>query len=330
MGPIRTVMLGLVLVGFWDAAIVPIGAVTARPGEPAPPEAITNSVGMKLVLIPAGEFLMGAPGSDQDAGRDESPQHRVRISHPFYMGVHEVTVGQFRAFVLATGHQTAAETEASSGFDGETRTFQYDRRGFHWRNLGWEQTEDHPVLNVNWFDAVAFCGWLSRKEDRTCRLPTEAEWEYSGRAGTVSRFLGGDSSDALQPIANVQDRSLAEKQPRFSNSESSSYLTKPVPWADGHPFSAPVGRFQSNGFGLHDMLGNAAEWCSDWYGEDSYRDSPAVDPAGPSGGTGRVVRGGAFLHQPRHCRVSQRTSGTPSYHNYIIGFRVVMEVVDGS
>jgi formylglycine-generating enzyme required for sulfatase activity len=150
-------------------------------------------------------------------------------------------VGQFRAFVAATGHQTAAEGEESSGFQSGTRTFQYDRRGFHWRNPGWEQTEDHPVLD------------------------------------------------------------------------------------DGHPFSAPVGRFQPNGFGLHDMLGNAAEWCSDWYGEDCYRNSRPVDPSGPPSGTGRVVRGGAFLHQPRHCRVSQRTGGTPSYHNYIIGFRIVAD-----
>src|SRR5262249_49853914 len=145
------------------------------------------------------------------------------------------------------------------------------------------------------------------------------------RAGTGDRFLAGDSAVALRLIANVQDRSLAEMKPRFSNSETSSYLTKPVPWDDGHPFSAPVGRFRPNGFGLHDMLGNAAEWCSDWYGEASYRNSPPVDPSGPPRGTGRVVRGGAFLHQPCHCRVSQRTSGTPSYHNYIIGFRIVAD-----
>ena len=327
MGPLRALTTVLVLAGFWGVAIGPIGdGVTSFREGPMPPDAITNSLGMKLVLIPAGEFLMGAPGSDQDAGKDESPQHRVRIAHPYYMGVHEVTVGQFRAFVAATGHRTAAEGEGSSGFDRPTKTFQYDRRGFHWRNLGWEQTEDHPVLNVNWFDADAFCEWLSGKEGRTYRLPTEAEWEYACRAGTASRFPGGDSGDALRPIANVQDRSLAELRPRFSNSETSSYLTKPVPWDDGHPFSAPVGRFQPNGFGLHDMVGNAAEWCRDWYGEDYYRDSPAVDPTGPPRGTGRVVRGGAFLHQPRHCRASQRTGGTPSYHNYIIGFRIVADV----
>jgi sulfatase modifying factor 1 len=103
------------------------------------------------------------------------------------------------------------------------------------------------------------------------------------------------------------------------------YLEKPVPWDDGYPFSAPVSSFRPNGFGLYDMLGNAAEWCQDWYGEDYYLHSPAEDPTGPRNGKGRVVRGGAFLHQPRHCRVTQRVSGMPSYHNYIIGFRVVLE-----
>src|SRR5262245_15716273 len=219
MGPLRAVTTVLVLAGFWCLASGPTGdSIASFPGGQAVPDAITNSIGMKLVLIPAGEFLMGAPASDHDAGKDESPQHRVRISHPYSMGVYEVTVGQFRAFVAATGHRTAAEGEESSGFDGGTRTFQYDRRGFHWRNPGWEQTEDHPVLNVNWFDAVAFCEWLSRKEGRTYRLPTEAEWEYACRAGTGDRFVAGESGAALRAIDNVQERSLAELKQRFSNS----------------------------------------------------------------------------------------------------------------
>ena len=119
MGPIRAVTTGLVLAGFWGVAIGPDRRVSRRVREGlTPPDAITNSIGMKLVLIPAGEFLMGAPARTRTPARTSRPQHRVRISHPYYMGVHEVTVGQFRAFVEATGHQTAAETEESSGFDG--------------------------------------------------------------------------------------------------------------------------------------------------------------------------------------------------------------------
>ena len=322
---VASLALGVGQAGFPAAIIDSTGDTPPCAKPPQPPGTISNSIGAKLILIPAGEFLMGAADSDEDAQPDEAPQHQVRISKPFYIGVHEVTADQFRAFVDATGHRTAAETEASSGFNPETQTFEYDRRGFDWRNPGWRQTDEHPVLNVTWFDAVAFCDWLSTKEGRTYRLPTEAEWEYACRAGSDGRFIRGSSVDDLRAIANVQDRSLAAKQPRFSNSETSSYLKQPVPWDDGHPFSAPVGSFRPNEFGLHDMLGNAAEWCQDWYAADAYRRSAAVDPTGAAEGQGRVVRGGAFLHQPRHCRVTQRVSGAPPYHNYIIGFRVVLE-----
>jgi formylglycine-generating enzyme required for sulfatase activity len=307
------------------------GYVRGEPPDavaPAAPEIVANSIGMQLARIPAGTFLMGAVKGDEHAHRDELPRHAVQITRPFYLGTCEVTVGQFRRFAEDAGYKTAAESEPSSGFDAESRTFQYDRRGFDWRNVGWEQSDDHPVLNVCWSDAVAFCAWLSRQESRTYRLPTEAEWEFACRAGTEERFIDGPDLDALQEIANVQDRALSQLQPRFSNADSTSYFEKPVPWDDGYPFSAPVGSFRPNQFGLFDMLGNAAEWCQDWYDAEAYRDSLTVDPAGPAEGEGRVVRGGAFLHQPRHVRTSQRISGRPSYHNYVIGFRVLMEVSD--
>lgn len=285
-----------------------------------------NSLKMRFVYIPPGEFLMGGSDSDKNARANELPQHPVRISRGFYIGAYEVTVGEFRAFVKATGHKTAAEEKGSSGFDSDTKTFQYNRRGFNWKNVGWKQSKDHPVVNVNWHDADAFCKWLSKKEGRTYRLPTEAEWEYACRAGTKGRFITGDSIEDLQQIANVQDKSLFMLNPRFSNSEHSTYLKKPVPWNDHHPFAAPVGRFKANDFRLHDTLGNVAEWCNDWYAKDYYQSSPKVDPTGPTEGKGRVIRGGAFLHQPQHCRVTSRIAGTPSYQNYVIGFRVVEEI----
>src|SRR5262249_6440853 len=150
----RVVLAGTVAIALWGVAAH--AGSSAEPGsdEGPLPAIITNSLRMKLALIPAGEFLMGAPGSDQDAGKDESPQFRVRITRRFYIGVHEVTVEQFRSFVDDTGHKTAAETEESSGYNGDTQTFQYNRHGFNWRNLGWKQADDHPVLNVTWFDAV--------------------------------------------------------------------------------------------------------------------------------------------------------------------------------
>jgi formylglycine-generating enzyme required for sulfatase activity len=192
------------------------------------PASSSNSLGMKLVKIPAGEFVMGAANSDGDADKNEAPQHRVSVSKPFWMGMHEATVGNFREFVAATGYQTAAEREASSGFDKSTSTFQYDRLGFNWRNIGWDQTDDHPVLNVSWHDAVAFCEWLSKKEGRRYRLPTEAQWEYACRAGTSARFIRDETVESLRGSANVQDQSLAALKPVFSNSDTSSYLRQPV------------------------------------------------------------------------------------------------------
>jgi formylglycine-generating enzyme required for sulfatase activity len=268
-----------------------------RAKEPATKvQLLRNSIGMTLARIPAGEFLMGAADSDEDAQESEKPQHKVRITNAFYLGIHEVTVGQFRAFVRDTGHQTGAETDGkgSSGFNSALPGFEYDKPGYTWKNLGWMQDDDHPVLNVSWHDATAFCRWLSKKENKQYRLPTEAEWEYACRAGGQARFITGDASDELRRLANVQDKSLVEMKPRFSNSDDASYLTKPVPWDDGCPFSAPVGRMRPNEWGLYDMLGNAAEWCQDWHGGDYYRTSHLSDPMGPETGTARVVRGGAF------------------------------------
>jgi formylglycine-generating enzyme required for sulfatase activity len=318
----RTIFV--ILTFFCGASFQAGVSMAIDPMTPRRDQSVTNSIGMHFAKMPAGEFEMGAPASDNMASTDEFPQHHVRIAHSFLIGIHEVTVGQFRSFVNATKYRTAAQSEPSSGFDDKTQTFQYDQLGFNWESLGWKQTDDHPVLNVTWFDAVKFCEWLSKKESNAYRLPTEAEWEYACRAGTAERFIFGDSVDTLRTIANVQDKSLVEKRPRFSNSEFSTYLKGPVPWNDGYPFSAPVGRFEPNKSGLYDMLGNANEWCADYYQNDYYNVSPPTDPRGPESGKGRVIRGGSFLHQPRHCRITQRVAGSPTYHNYITGFRVVM------
>ncbi len=321
-----------------QAVLVAVAAtLAAHGGEPGrdatgdkPGTVLTNSLGMKLARIPPGEFLMGAPEGDPDAQADEKPRHRVRLSRPFYLGVHEVTVGQFRAFVRAAGFKTAAETDGygTSGYEKDTRSFVYNAPAFSWRAVGWEQTDDHPVLNLTWHDATAFCRWLSQKEGRTYRLPTEAEWEYACRAGTTTRFACGDKLEDVQGVANVADRSLLEEWEtvaRAAKEGKAHRLVVPMPWDDGYPFTAPVGRFQPNAWGLYDMHGNVAELCADWYAQDYYGRSPPVNPTGPPSGQGHVVRGGAFLHNPKVCRASGRIPCYPWYRNYVIGFRVVLE-----
>jgi formylglycine-generating enzyme required for sulfatase activity len=286
---------------------------------------------MVLVLVPAGEYLMGASDADELAREDERPRHKVRIGEPFYLGAHEVTVGQFRAFVKETGFQTAAETDGkgASGYNADRRGFEYGSARYSWRHPGYSQDDSHPVVNVTRDDAQAFCAWLSKKRSRTYRLPTEAEWEYACRAGTTARFIGGDAPEDLKAIANVCDQALARK---WDTSTVKRYGLDPKvitfqSWDDGFAFTAPVGGFKPNPLGLYDMLGNVSELCSDWYQADYYRRSPKLSPKGPAEKQrGHVVRGGTFLNGTTLIRTTSRTECPDGYRNYVIGFRVLLEV----
>jgi formylglycine-generating enzyme required for sulfatase activity len=292
---------------------------------------ITNSLGMKLLLIPAGEFTMGSAESADDTAAffnqsypgsafkaadfsNEHPQHRVRITRPFYLGAGHVTRGQFRRFVHDSGYPTDAEKRDKPGAFGwvaARKNLGFDRR-YSWRNVGFEQTDEHPVLCVSWNDAVAFCRWLSRKEGTTYRLPTEAEWEYACRAGTTTRYSSGDDPETLATVGNVADATAKAMFPNWNTLHAS----------DGFVFTAPVGQFRPNAFGLFDMHGNAWQWCADWFGKDYYTASPADDPTGPTSGTGHIVRGGSWFAGPSDARSARRLSCTPDFRVSDTGFRV--------
>ncbi len=287
----------------------------ANAGQVPGPGTIKNSIGMTFKLIPPGEFMMGSSDDDSGARDDEKPQHQVRITRPFYLGATEVTVGQFRSFVDATGYKTDAEKDAQGGFgfNEETKKVeQYPR--FSWRNPGFEQTDEHPVVIVSRTDAVAFADWLSTKEGKTYRLPTEAEWEYACRAKTTTKFSSGDDPESLAAVGNIADETLREKLPN---------RTWAIAARDGYIFSAPVGRFQPNAFGLRDMHGNVNEWCSDGYDADYYKQSPADDPPGASAEASWVCRGGDMGSGPDECRSAYRRRYTPSRPG-MIGFRLVL------
>ena len=295
-----------------------------------PSRTFANSLGMQFVAVPPGEFWMGAAETDDLARVDEKPQHLVRITREFYMAAHEVTLGEFRAFVEATGFKTAAEAEGhgSSGYDAARRAFEYESPKYSWRVTGYSQDDTHPVVSVNWHDAQAFCTWLSEKEGRHYRLPTEAEWEFACRAGSSRRFVTDDAMSGLQSMANLRDRALEEQ---WDVSTIQKYGLDPakiqfLPWDDGHAFTAPVGSYAPNVLGLYDMLGNAGEFCSDGYDAEYYASSPAENPAGPTRETkGHVVRGGTFLNDAQLVRVTSRVECSSEYRNYVIGFRVVVE-----
>ena len=268
-----------------QAGVMPRLVLGRRRGSPS---LITNSLGMKFTLIKAGEFLMGSPDTDKDAYDIEKPQHRVRITRPFYLGVHEVTRGQFRMFVDDSGYQTEAEKDGKGGYgwNEEAKKFEQNPR-YTWLNPGFEQTDLHPVVNVSWNDAVAFAEWLGKKEGKTYRLPTEAEWEYACRAGTTTRFFCGDDAEGLAEVGNVADGTAKAKHPDW---------TWAIAAQDGFVYTSPVGHYPPNAWGLHDMHGNVREWCWDWYGGDFYKSSRVDDPAGPFQAAYRVIRGGNWLN----------------------------------
>ena len=298
---------------------------------PTNPDQLTNSIGMQLKLIPAGEFIMGSNASRGDLeadgfvlpdgfdNSDEGPQHRVRISKPFYMGIHEVTRGQFAAFVTDTGYQTDAEKDGKGGWGFDAAGNGSQKPEYTWKDNGMSQTDSHPVVNVSWNDAVEFIKWLSKKEGKQYRLPTEAEWEYCCRAGSETHFSTGDSLVSLRGFGNMLDASYKGKYP---NNDDKAY--QPFPFADGWVYTSPVGRFKANGFGLYDMHGNVWEWCSDWYGADYYSTSPVSDPGGPTTGSFRVVRGGSWWNSAWNCRSADRFGSDPSFRNNSLGFRLAL------
>jgi len=268
-----------------------------------------NSVGMQLVLIPAGEFTMGTPAKDLEAlvkaqttesnkklVQSEGPQHRVRLTQPFYLACHEVTIAQYKQFVTATGHKTVAETDKDGGY-----AYDMDGKGVHdkkynWRFPGYEPKDEEPVTNVAYADVLAYLEWLNRKEGGSkesplYRLPTEAEWEFACRGGAATKYHFGDDSKNMSQYQQPSDKR-----------------------------THPVGGKKPNQFGLFDMLGNALEWCSDWYEADYYSHSPTTDPTGPSA----IARGQHVVRSIQgDSRSARRAAQYSGSRNPTWGFRLV-------
>jgi formylglycine-generating enzyme required for sulfatase activity len=221
----------------------------------------------EMILIPGGEFSMGC-----DAGaNDERPVHRVFVDQ-FLIGCFAVTNKLYQSFIEDTGREPPSS----------------------WNDSRFNHPEQ-PVTGVSWFDANAYCQWLSEKARNLYRLPTEAEWERVARGGLEGRlYTWGDEAPQLQP--NYSEL-----------------------WLNG---PERVGRRPANGFGLHDISENVHEWCSDWYDNSYYLDSPARNPQGPAAGTRKASRGGSWRHQIKITRVAARSSIPPEFKYSDYGFRV--------
>lgn len=282
-----------------------------------------RQISPEMVPIKQGCFQMGqstaekqwlietAGQKDYDKFYADERQHKVCVEPDFEMAKYEVTVGQFRRFVEATGYRTDAEknvvTEGCLSWTGKDFDWVGGRS---WRDPGFLQSEQHPVVCVSWNDARAYVGWLGEQTGRDYRLPTEAEWEYAARALTETvRYWGDDpANQAACRYENVADATSVAKY-----SWASSFSCN-----DGYAETSPVGRFSANTYGLHDMLGNASEWTCSAY-TDAYNGS---ERQCSGGGGSPVVRGGAWGDEPGFVRAASRLWFYPAYLNFNIGFRV--------
>ncbi len=306
----------------------------AQPPKPALPQPAattpaagstrTTSTGMELVWIPPGEFMMGTTAEEREwanahgcdtknTQREGERILRVAIKEGFWMGRTEVTVGQWKKFVAATGYVTDGEKA------GESVTYNQEKKawgrvtGANWKDPGFGFTlqDNHPVSCISWNDARAYCEWLTETEkkmntlpaNKICRLPTEAEWEYACRAGTQTKFWWGDSAEKAKTHCNTTGM------------------------ADGFEFVSLVDSFGAQGrnaFGLADMLGNVCEWCLDefdWAG-------PHAEPIKCNPGA-RSLRGGSFRDELGRVRCGYRYGYMMPYSAGYYGFRVCCGVPDG-
>jgi formylglycine-generating enzyme len=270
-----------------------------------------QSIDSEMVLIQGGTFQMGS----NDGDSDEKPVHSTTISS-FYMSKYEITIAQFKSFVDEEMYKTDAEKE-----DGCYIWFNstwYKKADINWRydiegNLYALTQFNHPVVHVSWNDAVAYCAWLNRKTGKNYRLPTEAEWEYAaGNGNKHTQYSWGNSDPTLSKVGNLADETAKKKFTDWTILEG---------YTDNYVFTAPVGSFPPNDFGLYDMSGNVGEWCNDWEGKYS-NDKATQNPSGPLSGSYRIFRGGTWLHNLSSCRVTDRASYEPTFRRHFLGFRL--------
>ena len=277
---------------------------------------------MEFVWVEGGCFQMGQTEADRcllhgpsdKYYRDELPRHEVCVDS-FWMGKYEVTVGQFRQFVKATGYKTDAEKEGwAYALNARSEELE-ESNGTFWGNPGFSQVDTHPVVNVSWNDAKAYAKWISSQGNGSFRLPTEAEWEYAARAGTTILCFSWDDPDKACSYANILDQKAESVLQKCSRWHYSCF--------DGYIYTAPVGKFKPNRFGLYDILGNVWEWCENVYDKDAYGKYFMKNPSVNSDESKRVYRGGSWYDDLRNVRFAIRLGYEPAYRDCRLGFRLL-------
>ncbi len=248
------------------------------------PPTLIGKDGAPMALIPEGSFPMGVPKAARDGGVDERPNHDVFLNN-FYMDLYEVTNGRYLQFVTETGHRAPQHpTDPTKGL---------------WKgNMMPESVTDLPVINVDWFDAEAYCRWAGK------RLPTEAEWEKAAKGTNDWRFAWGDVEPTIEH-ANFNQ----------------------LAWR-GEATLVQVGIYEKgkSPYGIYDVAGNVWEWVSDWYAADYYQHSPSRNPQGPETGTYKAVRSSGWQGETPQMRVFTRIKSLPTDRNNSTGFRCAQDV----
>ena len=276
----------------------------------------------RMVEIPPGSIFIGS--YPEEIGRKNAERDRITASldYSYAMAETEVTLEQYRAFVEETNHhQEKAYYKGKllvgcNYYDGKSYGY---IAGHNWKNPGYPQREDAPVVCVSWSDATAYAAWLSKKTGRTYRIPSTVEFEYASRAGTSTPWFWGNDPDKACEYANVGDRAFANQYP----SRPSFSCT------DGYVYTASVKKFKPNPFGLYDIIGNAWEWTNDCFHED-LSDAPVDGSSWEEEGSGdctfRTPKGGSWISGIAWSRAAVRSRDGANYRSFMLGFRVAAEV----
>ena len=235
----------------------------------------------QMVFVKGDSFKMGS----NDGYDDEKPIHTVHLSN-FFISKHEITVLQYKDYCRATG----------TTFPGKPTKSWYTE---HDMSDDWSWKNSHPIVNISWYEANAYCEWLSKSTGDNYSLPTEAQWEYAARGGSKTNKYKYSGSNNIDEVAWYDE----------STDESGT---------------KPVGQLKPNELGLYDMSGNAMEWCLDGYGE--YSKKKQKNPQGANNHTFKVIRGGSWYYVSEFCKVSQRDGPKPAKKKFSYGFRIVKNI----
>lgn len=281
--------------------------------------ASSGGQGPTMVVLPAGSFMMGSPDSEPARVTNEGPLHRVTFNRGFALSQTEITVGQFKQFVDATGYRTDAERGGDSTiYDEDSGRLTKSRASWKEAYAGQRADPNDPVIHISWNDASNYTQWLSEQTGRRYRLPSEAEFEYALRAGTQSLYWWGDNdpSDLVENLTG--DRDMSRSRRRWNEAFED--------YDDGYWGPAPVASFQPNPFGLYDLNGNVKEWVQDcWH--DTYVRAPVDGSAWINQGcNSRVIRGGDWTSTPVMSRSAFRITASPDTRGARVGFRIARDL----